>query len=218
MAQPPEFIRAQLAAHQVGELFYVTHVDNLGSIFDGGILPKNQVHPGRCRDISLPSVQDRRDEIWVPVHPDSPETPDRVRNAHDMVPLFFNPRNPMTSRLRGIADELVLVVVAPGALCDDDHLLAFTDGNLAASRTRCYCDFALLTRVPWATVRKPYWSDDDDGSRKRGAELLVYPSVPIDACARIDVPTPAVRQQIVALANCPFDPSQVIVEPYWFRW
>ncbi len=218
MAQSAEFIREQLSLHQVHELFHITHVDNLGSIFADGLLAKRQLRPGAYRDISLASVQGRRDDIWVPVHPDGPETSERVRNAHEMVPLFFNPRNPMTSRRRDIAHDLALLVIAPEALCDDAHLLAFTDGNLASSRTRCYCDFKQLAKVPWDTLRRPYWGDDEDGRRKRGAEFLVYPSVRIDAFVRVDVPSPTLRQRVLALPNRPFDATQVIVDAHWFRW
>lgn len=216
--QEPSFIAERLVEFGVTELFYVTHSDNLDSIFQRGVLPKNRLAPGSYHDISLAPVQDRRDEIWVLVDESKKGTPEGVRHTHDMVPLFFNPRNPMTSSLRDMSAELALLVIDPRTLCDGHHLLAFTDGNLASSRTRSYCDFQHLGRVPWKVLRPGYWKDHEDGPRKRGAEFLVWPSIEVEAIQRLDVPSPDLRRRAMTQVAGRLGPHQIIVEPYWFRW
>src|SRR5688572_24881035 len=87
-------------AHGVTALYHLTTFDNLATILSLGCQPKNRlerlgvVH----RSIAEPTVQQRRAALRVTVQcPGSPRT---TRPVHDLVPLFFEPRNPMMYRLR----------------------------------------------------------------------------------------------------------------------
>lgn len=218
MSQAPEFIRSQLARFGIQEVFYLTHGTNLRSIGEHGILSHNLASGIVHEDISLSSAQGRRSEVWVKVHPDGPERPESVRCLHDMVPLFFNPRNPMSSKLRDYCDELALLVVDPSLMCDQDHLFAFSDGNLASPKSKQFCDFSRLDRLPWDVLRAGYWGDFEDGSRRRGAELLVWPSVPAQSVTRIEVTNPAARYRAIEAMGESIAPTKVTVDRHSLVW
>src|SRR5688500_13865085 len=101
----PAAIADALRSCGVTELFHLTHLANLDGIADRGVLPYNACKNIAHRDISLASAQARRDDCWIKVRPGS-DGPSSVRHLHDFVPLFINPKNPMTYALRSMAREL----------------------------------------------------------------------------------------------------------------
>lgn len=195
----------------VDRLFHVTHLDNLKSICTLGLLPRNQLNGTCYMDISMAEVQQRRDDRWIEVRPDQ-RGPDRVRNIHDMVPLFINPKNPMTFVRREMTSDLCLLVISAASLCDGRRDIVFTDGNVACGTSRTYVDFDRLERLPWDVLRAPYWNDYEDGGRKRGAEFLVWPSVQLADVEHIEVPNAAARFTAIGQVGAAFEQARIIVE------
>lgn len=68
-------------------LFNINDLRNLKSIFQHGILSKNEklIRDISSTDLSNPDVQKRRDDKRIPNH----------GMLHDYANLYFNPRNPM---------------------------------------------------------------------------------------------------------------------------
>ena len=153
----------QCECYQITCLYHLTHIENLQSIRNHGLLSHNRAHDRTDpRDIADPEViairSRRRDTVFD-------------RPLHDYVPLYFTPRNPMLSRRREIQSKLAILCINKSALLFDGAV--FTDGNAAGVDTRFFGDCRHLDQLDWACIRAPYWNDFPDGKRKRCAEVLV---------------------------------------------
>lgn len=122
----------QCKLYRITCLYHLTHIDNLPSIRNLGLLSHNRAHDqAGPKDIADPEViarrSGRRDTVFD-------------RPLHDYVPLYFTPTNPMLSARRGIQSELAILCISKGVLLFDGAV--FTDGQ---RRQRGY---AVLRRLP----------------------------------------------------------------------
>jgi len=187
---------AELAAHKVDYLFHLTHVRNLESILRDGLLPLSQLRSGQVAftDVSEPTVQMRRDNKQLRLGP-------RVLSIHDLVPLFITPLTPMLYSRRNLIDELCFVIVHGSLICEDDVECVICDGNAASGPTKFWRlapDQEVLSNLPWDVLRAQSWRDQPDGRRKRSAEVLVWPKVPVERIARIGVKSDGTRAGVDA--------------------
>jgi hypothetical protein len=169
-----------LSALDISEVFYLAHLDNLNSILTHGILSHTDVANRQLQheDISEDTVQDRR----------------HTKGLHDWVPLYFAKRTPMSSARRRLTPNLCLLAVDITKLCKQAQDICFSDGNAAAHATRIHHQASgLAQHLPLDVIRASFWRDHDDGTLRRSAELLVYPTVPARAITRIEVPTRAAQ-------------------------
>ncbi len=215
MAVDPTRLREALIDHGVRELFHLTHLANLASIAQHGIRPKNDLAADSFIDISMASVQARRDEIGVLIRPDL-HGPARVRPLHGLVPLFPQPKNPMLYKLRDQAPEFALIAVDALRLCDGAHEIAFSDGNMGSPKTKHWVAPDRLDDIPWDVLRASTWTDHPDGKRKRCAEFLVYPCVEPHLIKWIEVSNPAARRRVIADTGERISSLRVTVEPNRF--
>lgn len=165
---------AILHRYGINYLYHLTHIDNIASIYRHGLLSHSRAHSSGLvtRDISDMNVQDRRSNRWLGELP-----------LHDYVPLYFTPRNPMLYRRLNIQDDIAI-------LCMDSHLLmeegtCFTDGNSASNGTQWSNQLEDLSQLDWNCIRGEYWTDFEDGRRKRCAEALVPNQIPANRIQRI---------------------------------
>lgn len=174
--------------YRINFLYHFTHVDNMPSILERGLLSHNEAHRIGCvmRDISDPRVQSLRANKQV-----------FGRSLHDYVPLYFTPRNAMLYVRRNIQSDVVI-------LCLNSILLehkgsVFTDGNAASSRTTAFNDLRELNKLDWECIRsRAKWIEFPDGRRKRCAEVLITTGIPINHIQRIIVRTEATRRILTA--------------------
>ena len=166
-------------------LYHLTHVDNMPSILDHGLLSHNDAHARglMMEDLSDPGVQDRRADLRLDDRP-----------LHDYVCLYFNPRNPMLFKRRVHQDDIVI-------LCLDRQLLEqswafFTDGNAAGDATEFFADPRDLAKLDWDCIQGEYWNDSEDGKRKRCAEILVPHAIPFDEVRRVCVRTDSTQTRL----------------------
>lgn len=212
-----ERARRDLDEFGLSELYHLTHIDNLPSIAERGLLAKNALAPDDYVDISLESAQERREEKHVPLSPRRNGWAEVVKPLHDLVPFFVAPRNPMTSKLRDRSAELCWLVLDPRDLCDGGHEVAFTNGNMASSITRPYLlGVDSLEKMPWTVLRAKYWPDHENGSVRRSAELLVWPQIDWSLVTRIEVLTPDARARVLDVLSGIVAPTRVTTAPYNF--
>lgn len=149
-------------------LYYITHKQNIESILENGILNFYEAKKLNTNhiDISHPEVQNKREKVEEHYS----------RKIHEYTPLYFNPKNPM-SRLRwnDYKNALCFLQVSVSALADGEFLIS--DGNAASPVTKFYKSLDQLDLLPWDVINAKYWNDLDDGSRKRCAEVLIYPKI-----------------------------------------
>lgn len=152
----------------VDYLYHMTHVDNLQSIFEKGLLSHNAARNIEKQDISFATVQGRRD--WV--------EPIYHRPIHDYVPLYFNVSNPMLFCRKDMQESICILKISKDVMNKVGFL--FTDGNAAVHTTSTYghattfySDLKDLDKLNWDCIYDLYWNDYDDGKRIRCAEVLV---------------------------------------------
>ena len=144
-------------------LFHITSIDNLPSIARSGLLSHNLAHKRhKPTDISLKEVQKRRSNKTDPIY---------CRPLHDYVPLFFRARNAMLFSCRDLQPRLAVLYVNSSVLLRPN--IVFTDGNAAAIETRFFNRVDDLQCLDWRCLKAKYWTQFEDGKRKRGAEVLI---------------------------------------------
>ena len=153
---------AVLNQYGINHLYHLTHIGNIGSIYSYGLLSHNRAHNAGLvgQDISDHNVQERRTDRRI-----------NEQSLHDFVPLYFTPRNPMLYRRLNIQDDIAVLCLDSGLLLQDGT--CFTDGNAASNETRWSDQLENLNQLDWDCIRAEYWTDFEDGRRKRCAEVLV---------------------------------------------
>lgn len=158
-------IVSSLRSHGIQSLWHMTHINNVLSITQKGIVSHRRAKPINRVDISDPEVQKWR----------TGNDPILNRELHEYSPTYLAIRNPMLYRLKNVAHELCILEISLESL--DYHDVLFTDGNAASRDTKFYTHPEDLKNLPWDVLKAEFWSDFADGKRKRCAEVLLYPSI-----------------------------------------
>ena len=162
----------------VTSLWHMTHIDNLQDILKEGILSHSNAYKLKSpKDISDPSVQRWRNQ----------NEPIFNKKIHEYTPTYINIKNPMLYKRNEIQDQICLIEISISILGKKQFI--FSDGNAASKATTFYKDRKEVENLPWDVLHADYWSEYPDGKRKRCAEILIYPSIPINYISKIHVNT-----------------------------
>ena len=153
----------------IGNLYYITHVDNLPSILENGILSHQKIEEEGMQPARIYNTEivNRRKEK---------NTPDR-KSLWSYANLYFQPRNPMMYRVvnekEKRAKDLAIVSVTIKVLQTPGVFI--TDGNAANDPTQFYTptDGLKMIRQQWKIVQSEWWNNLDGSKRKIMAECLV---------------------------------------------
>ncbi len=165
----------QLNNFPFGGLFYITHIDNLKSILELGIVSHNIADKYNLRnvDISNKSANAKRNRFEETLG----------GNIHDFAPLYFNHKNPMLLALSNKRNnaELILLKVNPHILLSDK--VFFSNGNAVNSSTKFFKNVEDLNKINWTLIKKGSWKyyelGEVEGKRIMCSEALVQNNVPI---------------------------------------
>lgn len=97
------------------ELYYITPIENVPSILDGGILSHKRVQLVRHADISATEVQDRREGKQIP-NPEREQLRKRAITLHQYANLYIRPHNAMMYVRRDQKDVLCVLRIHPDIL------------------------------------------------------------------------------------------------------
>ena len=155
----------------ISNLYYITHIDNLPSILEKGILSHEKIekeHLQPARIYNKEVVNRRREK----------NTPDQ-KSLWRYANLYFQPRNPMMYRVvheKG-AKDLAVVSVTKEILQTSGVFI--TDGNAANAPTQFYFpgDGLKMLGQQWKIVQNEWWNNLDGSKRKIMAECLVPNSI-----------------------------------------
>ena len=155
----------------IRNLYYITHINNLPSILEKGILSHGRIEKEKVQSTPIynADIANRRKEK---------STPDQ-KSLWRYANLYFQPRNPMMYRVvheKG-AKDLVVVSVAKEILQTPGVFI--TDGNAANAPTRFFfpANGLKILRQQWKVVQNEWWNTLDGSKRKIMAECLVPNSV-----------------------------------------
>lgn len=188
----------------------ITHIDNIPSIMQRGILCHEYAQKLKHQSIALEDVQDRRHRKRVP----------NGLLLHQYACLYFSPRNPMmfyrkchieTYKL----EDLCVLTVSPCVLNIDGVVIS--DGNASSSITRFYEAQEGILSLNYDMVYAKWWNSEDvfekeEKKRVKCAEVLVPYFIPYDLVTGAVVPTKSTEK---ALRIRKFD-KHIIVDPDTF--
>src|SRR5713101_603597 len=189
-------------------LFYITHVENVPSILQRGILAHSLVE---SQQIAFKPIYDSD----IVSNRKAKPTPDRA-SLWEYANLYFQPRNPMMYRVvhEKTNKELVVIGVTPGVLNTSGVLI--TDGN-AANRVTSFHRLEEGLRViqdQWKIIQSEFWNDLDGSKRKIMAECLVPDRITPDCIHTIFVADHDVKNRVEAMIGSSKTP--IVPEPRIF--
>jgi O-acetyl-ADP-ribose deacetylase (regulator of RNase III) len=151
----------------IKSLYYITHIENLSSILQRGILSHKAVEE---LGVSYTPIYDsgivskRKDK----------STPARG-SLWEYANLYFQPRNPMMYRVVNEKDkrDIAVVGVKPDVLGAVGGLI--TDGNAANDPTQFFAikEGIEILKKQWKIIQNEWWNELDGSKRKIMAECLV---------------------------------------------
>lgn len=151
----------------IRNLYYITHINNLPSILEKGILSHERIEKEQVRSTHIynADIVNRRKEK---------STPDQ-KSLWNYANLYFQARNPMMYRVvheKGVKD---LAVVSVNKKILQTPNIFITDGNAANAPTQFYfpSDGLKILQQQWKIVQNEWWNTLDGSKRKIMAECLV---------------------------------------------
>jgi len=165
----------------IRQLYYITHVDNIGSILETGILSHEIIEK---KDIPYQAIYDkeivsRRKNINAP----------NGKNLWSFSNLYFNARNPMMYRLRceKNIEDIALLGISPYVLNLPNVIL--TDGNAACDVTEFLTNNETTVKRIFKKTQVRYWSPYNGSKRRIMAECLVPEMISPGYIISVYVPT-----------------------------
>jgi O-acetyl-ADP-ribose deacetylase (regulator of RNase III) len=192
----------------IKSLYYITHIENLPSILQRGILSHKKVEE---LTVSYTPIYDnsivskRKDKA----------TPARS-SLWEYANLYFQPRNPMMYRVVHEKDrrDIAVIGVKPDVLTAAGGLI--TDGNAANDPTQFFPikEGVELLKKQWKIIQNEWWNELDGSKRKIMAECLVPEMISPELIHSIFVADYKAKEQVEKLIGSARVP--VIPEPNMF--
>jgi hypothetical protein len=170
-----------------GYVYYITRIENLGSIMERGILSYNECDAKTVahQSFALATAQEKRGDKKVP----------NALPVHDYACLYFDPRNKAMFRLRktdpNFSEICILVLKAENLMKTEGAIIS--DMNAAAAMVSFYPATDLST-LSFERIYAKYWTHPGDPADERlhgyqkCAELLIPhridPEHILGACAQ----------------------------------
>lgn len=194
-----------LKEYDIDCLYHMTHINNLCSILQYGLLCRNKtVEMNLCiNNISDTEVQLRRSIKKI-----------NDRPIHDYVPLYFSPRNPMLLSKKSLQDKIIILGINPEVLFEVNTL--FSDGNAAAVNTKFYRGIIWIGKLPWEVIKSKEWDLFEEGKRQKCAEVLVDSAVNIDNINTIYCCNKTQKDTISYMIDLEFDIELKVEESLYF--
>ncbi len=152
---------------EIRELYYITHIDNLPSILERGILSHDRIEAEGVHTTHIydADIVNKRSQI---------ATPD-AKNLWSYANLYFRARNAMMYRVVHEKEAKNLAVIGINKNILSEQAVLITDGNAAHKTTQFYYPSRGLgvIRQQWSIIQNDWWNRDDGSKRKIMAECLI---------------------------------------------
>jgi O-acetyl-ADP-ribose deacetylase (regulator of RNase III) len=188
----------------IKNLYYITHIQNLPSILEQGILSHEEVEKSNINftPIYAHEIVNKRQNKY---------TPDQ-QSLWNYANLYFQPRNPMMYRVVHEKDHnnIAIVAIKPNLLSESGVRL--TDGNAANNTTQFYSlsEGKRILQQNWKIIQSEWWKDSDGSKRIIMSECLVPTKVSSDLIESIYVSSQHTRtkiEQLIGNARIPIIPE-----------
>ena len=189
-------------------LYYITHIDNLPSIFERGILSHERIEEEGLQPAHIynTDIVNRRRKK---------NTPDR-KSLWSYANLYFQPRNPMMYRVVHEKGSKDLTVISVSKKILQEPGVFITDGNAANDPTQFYfpAEGLKMLRQQWKIIQNEWWNNLDGSKRKIMTECLVPNNISPEFINSIYVADEETR--VRAFAKVSSRSISVIPEPKMF--
>ncbi|MDH7516109.1 MAG: DarT ssDNA thymidine ADP-ribosyltransferase family protein [Bacteroidota bacterium] len=200
-----------MSKRMVKSLFYITHINNLPSLFQHGILSHRQVTE---RGVPFTPVYNAE----IVAHRQERRTPDNL-SLWEYANLYFQPRNPMLYKVLSETDKKDVVILGIKTQVLDVKGAFIALGNAAHSLTALVDVKTGLKAIGgeyWNILNSNWWKTEDGTKRKIMAECLIPDSVLPAAIHSVYVVNQSVAGRVRSLlSGLPF-PVEVVIEPHMF--
>lgn len=189
--------------------YYISHIDNLKSILEHGILSHQMI---QTRGIEPAKIYDE-EIVSRRQHRQTPEGLSLWAYAN----LFFQPRNPMLYRVLREKGQKDIVVLRFRAAILDDMARYVTTGNAAHSQSEIVNITSKALKEIMPHLKMEYWNQENGTKRRIMAECLVKDEVPAQYLDAIYVADHNVQTTVEnIIQSTPRRDIKVIPEPHMF--
>ena len=193
---------------EIKNLYYITHVENLLSILERGILCHQLIEQ---QGLNYTKIYDAN----IVSSRKAKKTPDG-KNLWEYANLYFQPRNPMLYRVIHEKGEKELAILGVRKQVMEAQGSFLTDGNAANDPTNFFAPREGLKEIHknWEIIDGEWWNSVDGSKRKIMAECLVPQTIPPDSIHTIFVADHTIADKVRPRlrANAP----PVVPEPPMF--
>lgn len=171
------------------DLYYITHVDNIPSILEKGILSHALIEEEKItyKPIYNSIIVNTRKNKFAP----------NGKNLWSFANLYFQPRNPMLYRV--LCDNQKEDIAVLGVLRNPilkSRKIFITDGNAASSATNIFTFDKKTLALILENTEKDFWTEESGDKRKIMAECLVPDLIPPDYIQTIYVANREVADKV----------------------
>jgi len=135
---------------ELEDLHNITHLKNLPSILEHGIVSHERAKKLNHESVAMQEIQDRRAIVVLP----------NGRRLHSYANLYINARNKMMFKIRDRHKELCVIRIAKGVL--ELQGVVVTDQNASSDRVRFGGGVDGLKRIDRDYVFAKYWNHPND--------------------------------------------------------
>lgn len=198
--------------NSVKSLYYITHIENLPSILQHGILSHRQVTEQQVTFRPIYNAE-------IVANREKRQTPDG-KSLWEYANVYFQPRNPMLYKVLNETGKknVVILGVKPRVLETKGAFIAL--GNAAHSLSDLV-DVQNGLRIIsskefWPVIHSDWWKPEDGSKRKIMAECLLPDVVPAEAIHSVFVSSPSVAETVRGILANLARPVEVVIEPHMF--
>lgn len=189
----------------IKNLYYITHIDNIPSILEQGILSHNEIENNH---INYAAIYDKE----IVKNRQHKTTPDQ-QSLWNYANLYFQPRNPMMYRVIHETDKNNIAVIAIKSSILSESGIIISDGNAASNSTNFYQNLSegkKILRENWKIIQSEYWKEEDGSKRKIMSECLIPKKVNpklIESIFVTDITTKEKLEKLINFAKIPIIPE-----------
>lgn len=175
----------------VRSLYYITHIDNVCSILERGILSHKKIEEEQIPSTPIYDseiVNNRKERL----------TPANV-SLWEYANSYFQARNPMLYRVINEKDKNDIVIIGvSGEVIEKQGRVFVTTGNAANNDTEIFSLKEGYSKIPWKILKSEYWNNSDGSKRRIMAECLVPESINSKYIDTVYVASPSVAEKLKA--------------------
>ena len=190
-------------------LYYITHINNLPSILQKGILCHRRIQE---EGIDFTPIYDAQI-----VASRKEKTVAEGRSLWDFVNLYFQPRNAMLYRVlffSGVNKEDIIIIGLKSSILEKENIFV-TTGNAASPNTEIIPSINVKKYLKSIREKtdKEWWASADGSKREMMAECLVPEKIAPEYISEIYVPNDVARSEVKKMSG---ERIPIIPEPELF--